>query len=88
MVVDPCERVVAACAGYPAHDETWLTDVIPGIGRDLDAALGAMDFTGTGCIPAPPGHAKRKRRHRRGDNHKTATKGMSMGGGQQVGHCC
>ena len=75
------------CAGRSTHDITWMSEVVPGVERDLNIAIGPMNFNGTQCIPAPPGHAKHKNSNRRRAHNKTTAKGVSFGEVQKASFC-
>ena len=76
-------RITVAMAGRPVNDPTW-SQVAAGCKQAMDRARANLDFGSNGCIPTPPGNKKKKKANRRNNEMKTATQGISFGGGQRV----
>lgn len=84
LVTSREDRIIVAMAGRPIDDPKWVTGVAAGCKKVMDKERGNFSFGHSGCIPAPPGSAKRKKTNRRNSKMQTTTQGISYGGGQQV----
>ncbi|KAF7799733.1 hypothetical protein EIP86_010975 [Pleurotus ostreatoroseus] len=79
VVVDKAGRVVTFLAGRPTNDPTWST-TMHRVQEATDEAHKQLRFGNDQCIPPPPGGCEENRR----SGFRTATAGVSYGGGQKV----